>query len=61
MIDDLAWNLEPAKAFGMKTVWLDNNINWARSQDVSDHLPYVDRTIHNLCAWLDEVIATRAG
>ncbi len=65
MIDDLAWNLEPAKALGMKTVWLNNDLGWARPQDGSSaayqHLPYVDCTIHNLCIWLDEVIAARAG
>jgi putative hydrolase of the HAD superfamily len=63
MIDDLAWNLEPAKALGMKTVWLNNDLGWARPQDGSEadyaQFPYVDRAIDNLCTWLDEVIASR--
>jgi putative hydrolase of the HAD superfamily len=62
MIEDIARNLEPAKALGMATVWLNTDRDWARRQGFGGAPPpFVDVTIANLTAWLDDVIRLRAG
>ena len=61
MIEDMARNLEPAKALGMRTVWLKGDIEWAQRQGVEDSPPYVDHIVHDLGDWLDDVIARRGN
>lgn len=59
MVEDLAVNLEPAKAMGMTTVWLEGSIgpDGARPKG-----PFVDFTISNLTDWLESVVgATQRG
>ncbi|GIL40023.1 pyrimidine 5'-nucleotidase [Roseiterribacter gracilis] len=53
MVEDLAVNLEPAKAMGMTTVWLEGSIgvDGARPRG-----PFVDYTITNLTDWLESVV-----
>jgi putative hydrolase of the HAD superfamily len=59
MIEDMVRNLEPAKALGMTTVWLNGDIEWARRQGFDKPPAYVDRTVADLSDWLDAVIARR--
>jgi putative hydrolase of the HAD superfamily len=59
MIEDMARNLEPAKALGMRTVWLKGDIEWARRQGADPSPPYVDHIVNDLEHWLDELIARR--
>jgi len=61
MIEDIARNLEPAKALGMTTVWLKGDIEWARSQGVDGSTSYIDHAVDDLGAWLDWVISRREG
>jgi putative hydrolase of the HAD superfamily len=59
MIEDLAVNLEPAKALGMKTVWLKGEIDWAQPQ-AGDTVPaYIDHVAGDLGEWLDGVLQRR--
>jgi putative hydrolase of the HAD superfamily len=59
MIEDLAINLEPAKALGMKTVWLKGEIGWAQPQ-AGDTVPdYIDHVAGDLGEWLDGVLQRR--
>ncbi len=59
MIEDLAINLEPAKALGMKTVWLKGEIVWARPQGGNTIPPYIDHVAGDLVEWLDGVLQRR--
>jgi putative hydrolase of the HAD superfamily len=59
MIEDLAINLQPAKALGMKTVWLKGEIDWARPKG-GDTIPaYIDYVAGDLSEWLDGVLQRR--
>jgi putative hydrolase of the HAD superfamily len=40
MIEDMARNLQPAAALGMRTVWLDSDIEWATQGADSDYVHY---------------------
>ena len=40
MIEDMARNLQPAAALGMRTVWLDSDIEWATLGADSDYVHY---------------------
>ena len=40
MIEDMARNLQPAAALGMRTVWLDSDIEWATRGADSDYVHY---------------------
>jgi len=40
MIEDMARNLQPAAALGMRTVWLDSDIEWATRGSDSDYVHY---------------------
>ena len=40
MIEDMARNLQPAAALGMRTVWLDSDLDWATSGADSDYVHY---------------------
>jgi putative hydrolase of the HAD superfamily len=58
MIEDLADNLVPAKALGMKTVWLKGGLDWAQPKDGDETA--IDFVADDLASWLDGVIARRA-
>jgi putative hydrolase of the HAD superfamily len=61
MIEDIAVNLEPAKALGMATVWLKGEIEWARPKGGKRAgVPhYIDYVAEDLGSWLDGVIARK--
>jgi putative hydrolase of the HAD superfamily len=61
MIEDIAINLEPAKALGMSTVWLEGEIAWAQPKGATKgKIPaYLDYVADDLGSWLDGVIARR--
>ena len=40
MIEDMARNLQPAAALGMRTVWLDSDIEWATRGADADYVHY---------------------
>ena len=50
--EDMARNLEPAKALGMTTVWIDNGSEQAPDEDRS----FIDFTITDLGHWLHEIL-----
>ena len=56
LIDDIAHNLEPAKAMGMTTVWLKGEFEWARPNPDPAVLRHIDFTAENLGVWLDGVL-----
>jgi putative hydrolase of the HAD superfamily len=56
MIDDIAVNLEPAKALGMTTVWLKGEGEWARPDPDPAILRQIDFVAENLVHWLNGVI-----
>jgi putative hydrolase of the HAD superfamily len=63
MVEDLAVNLEPAKAMGMTTVWLEGA---AGPDGARPRGPFVDITITHLTDWLETVVdaahdPTRSG
>lgn len=52
-VEDMARNLEPAKALGMTTVWIDNG------SELGDHAAdpaFIDYHIHDIGAWLDTIL-----
>jgi putative hydrolase of the HAD superfamily len=58
MIEDIAANLEPAKALGMATVWLKGEVSWAKPQGIG--IPrYIDFVAEDLLSWLDAVLDRR--
>jgi putative hydrolase of the HAD superfamily len=57
MIDDIAANLEPAKALAMTTVWLKGEGEWARPDPDPAILRQVDFVAENLVHWLDGVLS----
>jgi len=58
MIEDIAANLEPAKAVGMATVWLKGEAAWAKPQTMG--IPrYIDFVADDLISWLDGVLDRR--
>jgi putative hydrolase of the HAD superfamily len=59
MIEDIAANLEPAKALGMSTVWLKGEIAWAKPKPGIGIPRYIDYVADDLNSWLDGVIARR--
>ena len=59
MIEDIAVNLEPAKALGMATVWLKGEIDWARPRNGGKIPAYIDFVADDLGSWLDGVLARR--
>jgi putative hydrolase of the HAD superfamily len=52
-VEDMARNLEPAKAIGMTTVWVDNGSEQAGREAGPD---FIDFTTHDLGEWLTEVV-----
>jgi putative hydrolase of the HAD superfamily len=57
MIDDIAINLEPAKALGMTTVWLKGELDWARPDPDPAILGQIDFVAENLVVWFDAVLS----
>jgi putative hydrolase of the HAD superfamily len=55
MVDDIARNLEPAAALGMKTVWMRTGAEWA--QDVEPE-PYIDHIIGDILHWVQGIAGT---
>jgi putative hydrolase of the HAD superfamily len=53
MVEDLAVNLEPAKALGMTTVWLEGSVG---PDGAGPKGPFVDITITHLTDWLESVV-----
>jgi putative hydrolase of the HAD superfamily len=51
-VEDMARNLQPAKALGMTTVWLDNGSEQGHDPDRS----YVDHHITDLSDWLHSLL-----
>jgi putative hydrolase of the HAD superfamily len=58
MIEDIAVNLEPAKALGMTTVWLKGEIDWAKPKGMGTPR-YIDFVADDLVSWLDGVLERR--
>lgn len=52
LADDMAANLEPAKALGMTTIWVDNGSERG-THGIGD---FIDRRIESVGAWLEEII-----
>ncbi|MDP1028385.1 pyrimidine 5'-nucleotidase [Sphingomonas sp. KR1UV-12] len=53
-VEDMARNLQPAKAIGMTTVWVDNG-----SEQAPDTArDYVDFHVHALVPWLESILET---
>ena len=50
--EDTPRNLQPAKAIGMTTVWIDNGSEQAPDADRS----FIDYTITDLGAWLHSIL-----
>ena len=61
MIEDIAANLEPAKALGMATVWLKGEMDWARPKPGNAAPSYIDFVADDLGTWLEGVIQRRAS
>jgi putative hydrolase of the HAD superfamily len=59
MIEDLAGNLEPAKALGMATVWLRHDSEWAKPRQPGPLPTYIDYVTDTLEDWLDYVLDRR--
>jgi len=51
-VEDMARNLQPAKAIGMTTVWVDNGSEQSADTDRS----YIDFTTHDIRHWLEEIL-----
>ncbi|MDE0877976.1 MAG: pyrimidine 5'-nucleotidase [Sphingomonas bacterium] len=50
--EDMARNLQPAKAIGMTTLWVDNGSEQG-PEDARDH---IDFTVHDLASWLTDIM-----
>jgi putative hydrolase of the HAD superfamily len=59
MIEDIADNLEPAKALGMATVWLKGEVSWAKPKKGIGIPRYIDFVADDLNSWLDGVLERR--
>jgi putative hydrolase of the HAD superfamily len=52
-VEDMARNLEPAKALGMVTVWIDNG---SERGDHGADPAFIDHHINDIGAWLSEIL-----
>jgi putative hydrolase of the HAD superfamily len=52
LVDDMAANLEPAKALGMTTVWVDNG----SERGSHGHGDFIDYRIARVGEWLEEIL-----
>ena len=57
-VEDMARNLEPAKALGMTTVWVDNGSEQA-GRDADDR--FIDYRTTDIVAWLTEITQEKAA
>jgi putative hydrolase of the HAD superfamily len=57
MIEDMAQNLRPAKALGMRTVWVDNGSERGNHDAEPAH---IDLRITDVADWLDELLGDDA-
>ena len=53
MVEDMAQNLRPAKALGMRTVWVDNG---SERGDHDSELGHIDERIADVSAWLETLL-----
>lgn len=58
MVEDMAHNLEPAKARGITTVWLQSAADADLPNGGRPGGPYVDYAIDDLSEWLQSLLAT---
>ena len=58
MFEDIARNLAPAAALGMRTVWVPGSPDWASEGSDGDHIHY---RAEDLTAWLEALVAARAA
>jgi putative hydrolase of the HAD superfamily len=54
MIEDMARNLEPAAAMGMKTVWLASDHDWAANGKDEAYVHYVSADLKSFLAEIDQ-------
>ena len=52
MVEDVAYNLEPAKSLGMTTVLITNSYEWSGGDNEDE---YVDHRVDNLTSWLGKL------
>ncbi|MEO5809233.1 MAG: pyrimidine 5'-nucleotidase [Sphingomicrobium sp.] len=52
MVEDMAQNLQPAKALGMTTIWVDNG---SERGNHGHHPDFIDLTIADVGEWLDRI------
>lgn len=57
MVEDMAKNLKPAAALGMRTVWLKSDFDWARDGADQDHVHHV---ADDVIAFLRDVVGSDA-
>jgi putative hydrolase of the HAD superfamily len=57
-VEDMARNLQPAKALGMTTVWVNNGSEQASHAADSS---YIDYEIANVGEWLHEILGELKG
>jgi putative hydrolase of the HAD superfamily len=55
-VEDMARNLEPAKALGMTTVWVDNGSE--RGSHGADPA-FIDYRTHDIGAWLNDIVGEK--
>jgi putative hydrolase of the HAD superfamily len=56
LADDMAINLEPAKALGMTTVWVDNG----SERGADGRGDFIDYQIHSVGEWLEQILGGTA-
>jgi putative hydrolase of the HAD superfamily len=56
LADDMAVNLEPAKALGMTTVWVDNG----SERGADGRGDFIDYQIHSVGEWLEQILGGTA-
>jgi putative hydrolase of the HAD superfamily len=56
LADDMAINLEPAKALGMTTVWVDNG----SERGADGRGDFIDYQIHSVGDWLEQILGGTA-
>ncbi len=61
MIDDIAFNLPPAKSLGMTTVWLKGDGEWMRTDPAPAVLDRIDCVANNLVRWLNDLLVYLRG
>jgi len=58
-VEDMARNLAPAKAIGMRTVWIDNGSEQGpKNKGLGESRDHIDYIIPDLADWLTDVVST---